>query len=257
MQADARTHATAMPYPVPPVRFRKPPISPEECDAQVMQALVGAIVSGANPPDFAQLAIALELRRDEVCSSFQRLARTGEITLWPETHSIRLIAPFGAGSGDVTVGGAMVGGGARNWRVWGLWHALGIPAALSGIGIEMPQVTLRARDLQNGDPLLLRLSGPTVILDEGESEPVAVLSSPFHRWWNDPEAAISAVTLVGSARVNPASGSVIPLHLLCELAWRWHADRLQPHWHAHTVDQARALTDTVGLHSPEWQLHPG
>lgn len=245
-----------MPYPVPPVRFRKPPLSPEECDSQVRQALVGAIVNGANPPDFAQLAGALELRRDEVCSSFQRLTRTGELTLWPDSYSLRLLPPFGVGSGDVTVGGALVGGGARNWRTWGLWHALGIPAALAGIGLVLPAVTVGVRDPRGGEPIPLRLSGSTVSPDPGAPEPVVLIRSPFSRWWNDPAAAISAVTLVDSEAVGNAAGVTVPLQQLSDLARHWYADRLRPQWRPYTSAEARTLADSVGLRGPEWQLRP-
>ncbi len=245
-----------MSYPIPPVRFREPPLSPEECDAQVLQALVGAVVRGTNPPDFAQLATALELRRDEVCSSFQRLAQAGAITLWPDCYSIRLVPPFGAGSGDVTVGGALGSGGARNWRTWGLWHALGIPAALAGVGIEIPHVMLRVRNPQGGEPIPLQLSGSTVVQDPDEPEAVALITIPFANWWNDPAVAISAVTLVDSMSPAAVDGVVIPLQQLWELAGRWYPDRLRPHWRPHTAAEARRLTESVGLHGAEWRIQP-
>lgn len=245
-----------MSYSAPPVRFRKPALSSQEIDAQVRQALVDAIVRGANPPDFAQLASARDLQRDEVCSSFQRLAQAGEITLWPDSHSIRLIPPFGAGSGDVTVGGALGSGGARNWRTWGLWHALGLPAALAGVGIAIPHVMLHIRDPEGGEPVSLELSETAVVQDPGEAEVVALLTIPFARWWNDPAVAISAVTPVDSVSPAAVDGVVIPLQQLWQLARRWYPDRLRPNWRPHTATEASALTESVGLHGPEWQIHP-
>lgn len=251
-----------MSFPAPAIRFPKPPLSPEECDSQVREAVHGAVVAGARPPDFAQVATALELRRDEVCASFRRLAGAGTITLWPDSHSIRLVPPFAAGYADVRVSGAIGADGARGWWAEGLWHGLGIPAALAGAGIVLPHVVVRARDPLDGEPIGLQLVGPVVLHEPGETEPVALLTRPFAHWWNDPTAAVPAIRLLRSAsrlHALPAAeggmtGTAVPLQNLWMLAQSWFAGRLRQHWRPHTAPEAQEMVHRAGLGGAEWQL---
>lgn len=255
-----------MPHPAPAIRFPKPPLTPEECDSRVRAAVHRAIIGGAQPPDFAQLATALELRRDDVCASFRRLASAGTITLWPDSHSIRLVPPFAAGYGDVRVGGAVGADGARAWWAAGLWHALGIPAALAGAGVALPHAVVCVRDRSGGEPIRLQLVGPVVLHEPHEPEPVAILTRPFAHWWDDPTAAISAVRLLRPDHrpaATPAeggtagtAGTVVPLQQLWMLAQAWYADRLHQDRRPRprTPAEARALVEEAGLHGPEWRL---
>jgi hypothetical protein len=240
------------PYPAPAIRFRKPPLSPDECDSRILAAICQAVAGGAQPPDFARLAGALELHREDVCASFRRLADTGAIVLWPETHSIRLVPPFTAGYGDVWVGGAM-GSGARGLRTSGLWHALGIPVALASAGVVLPQVVVSAGDPAGGEPIRLRLAGPAMLPepdDPDQPEPVALLTVPFARWWDDPVAAIPAIRLARPG--GDHTGPVVPLRRLCALVRAWHAEwpRSRP-W---TRAEARALVAGAGLDGLDWRL---
>ncbi|MHB1224866.1 MAG: serine/threonine-protein kinase [Gemmatimonadaceae bacterium] len=248
------------PYPAPAIHFRKPPPSPEECDGRILAAIRRVIVGGAQPPDFARLASALELRREDVCASFRHLARAGTITLWPETHSIRLVPPFTAGYGDVWVGGAAGSSGARGMSTSGLWHALGIPAALASAGVVLSQAVVSAHDPAGGEPIRLRLEGPAMLPepddpgDHGEPAPIASLTAPFARWWDDPVAAIPAIRLVraGGERAGEHAGTTVPLRPLCALASAWHAEWPRPR--RLTRGEARALVAGAGLDGPEWQL---
>lgn len=240
------------PYPAPAIRFRKPPPSPDECDGSVLAAICQAVVGGAQPPDFARLASALELHRDDVCASFRRLASTGTIVLWPDSHSIRLVPPFTAGYGDVWVGGA-VGSGARGLRTSGVWHALGIPVALASAGVVLLQAVVSARDPAGGEPIRLRLAAPAMLPepdDADQPEPIALLTIPFARWWDDPEAAIPAIRLARPG--GDHTGSVVPPRRLCALARAWHAD--WPRSRRWTRSEARALVAEAGLDGPDWQL---
>lgn len=243
------------PYPAPPVRFRKPPPSPEECDRRVLSAIRQAILGGAQPPDFARLATEMELHRDDIRASFRRLASTGTIALWPESHSIRLVPPFTAGYGDMRVGGA-TGAGARAWWASGLWHALGIPGVLADAGVTLAQAIVSARDPLGGEPMRLAVAGPAMLpesvdsSDPGDPGPMAVLTIPFARWWDDPVAAIPAVRLVRAGGAH--SGTVVPLRQLCALARAWHAHWPEPR--RRTWAEARAAAAEAGLDGAEWQL---
>jgi hypothetical protein len=41
---------------------------------------------------------------------------------------------------------------------------------------------------------------------------------------------------------------------LCELAHAWYADRLDPNWEPHTLEQNQAILDRLDLTGPFWQL---
>lgn len=244
------------PFPAPAILFPAPPVPEAERDAMVRDAVLSAVMAGAQPPDFARLADTLGFHRQDVCASFRRLAAAGVVTLWPGSHSIRLVPPFLSGPGDVRVGGALDADGARAWWAAGLWHALGIPGALEGVGLAPPHLTLRARDPVGGADITLQLVGPVVLHDPDEPEPIALLTRPFASWWNDPTAAVDAFRLTHAlpAPSRASGSSQVPLAQLCALARAWHADRLQPHWRPRTSAEARALVEWAGLEGAEWHV---
>jgi hypothetical protein len=41
---------------------------------------------------------------------------------------------------------------------------------------------------------------------------------------------------------------------VCELAYAWWSDRLDPDWRPHTREQNQAILDGVGLSGPFWRL---
>jgi len=51
-----------------------------------------------------------------------------------------------------------------------------------------------------------------------------------------------------------APGATIPVTKLCELAFAWWGDRLDPEWRAHTREQNQAILDRLGLVGDFWQL---
>ena len=53
---------------------------------------------------------------------------------------------------------------------------------------------------------------------------------------------------------NP--GATISVSKLCELAFAWYHDRLDPDWRPHTREQNQAILDSLGLTGEFWRL-PG
>jgi hypothetical protein len=49
-------------------------------------------------------------------------------------------------------------------------------------------------------------------------------------------------------------GTTIPIALLCELAYAWWGDRLDPAWRPHTLEQNQAILDRLGLTGEFWRL---
>ena len=49
-------------------------------------------------------------------------------------------------------------------------------------------------------------------------------------------------------------GATIPITLLCELAYAWWGDRLDPAWRPHTLEQNQAILDRLGLTGEFWRL---
>jgi hypothetical protein len=41
---------------------------------------------------------------------------------------------------------------------------------------------------------------------------------------------------------------------LCELAYTWYSDRLNPDWRPHTLEHNQAILDRLGLTGEFWQL---
>lgn len=50
------------------------------------------------------------------------------------------------------------------------------------------------------------------------------------------------------------AGAIIPVAKLCELAFAWWGDRLDPDWRPHTREQNQSILDGLGLSGSFWQL---
>lgn len=49
-------------------------------------------------------------------------------------------------------------------------------------------------------------------------------------------------------------GAVISVTTLCELAFAWWRDRLDPDWRPHTREENQAILDGLGLTGEFWRL---
>ena len=49
-------------------------------------------------------------------------------------------------------------------------------------------------------------------------------------------------------------GAVISVTTLCDLAFAWWRDRLDPHWRPHTREENQAILDDLGLTGEFWRL---
>ena len=49
-------------------------------------------------------------------------------------------------------------------------------------------------------------------------------------------------------------GAVISVTTLCNLAYAWWRDRLDPDWRPHTREQNQAILDGLGLAGSFWRL---
>ena len=49
-------------------------------------------------------------------------------------------------------------------------------------------------------------------------------------------------------------GATVPVTQLCDLAYRWWGDRLDPDWQPHTREHNQSILDAMGLTSDFWQL---
>ena len=49
-------------------------------------------------------------------------------------------------------------------------------------------------------------------------------------------------------------GATISVRALCDLAFAWWGDRLDPDWRPHTRDDNQAILDRVGLTGSFWTL---
>ena len=50
------------------------------------------------------------------------------------------------------------------------------------------------------------------------------------------------------------AGATIPVATLCDLAYAWWHDRLDPDWRPHTREHNQAILDRVGLTGDFWRL---
>ena len=51
-----------------------------------------------------------------------------------------------------------------------------------------------------------------------------------------------------------APGATISVEAVCDLAFAWWSDRLDPGWQPHTREQNQAILDRLGLGGPFWRL---
>jgi hypothetical protein len=49
-------------------------------------------------------------------------------------------------------------------------------------------------------------------------------------------------------------GATLSVTRICDLAYAWWHDRLDPGWRPHTREQNQAILDGLGLSGPFWQL---
>jgi len=50
------------------------------------------------------------------------------------------------------------------------------------------------------------------------------------------------------------AGATIPVTTLCDLAYAWWSDRLEPDWRPYTREENQALVGRVGLTGDFWRL---
>ena len=64
------------------------------------------------------------------------------------------------------------------------------------------------------------------------------------------------MNLFRSEELAGTPGATITVTKLCELAFAWYHDRLDPDWRPHTRDQNQAILVSLGLTGEFWRL-PG
>ena len=147
-----------------------------EIDSAVRLAILETFLAG-EVPTVASVSTRVSADADAVGRAFERLAAGRAIVLEPDTHTIRMAAPFAGGPTDHRV---RVAG--REHFANCVWDALGSPAMLASAG-RHSDAEIETRCPDCGERLGLRVAAGEV-----DAEPpgvVAHFAVPAARWWAD------------------------------------------------------------------------
>lgn len=142
----------------------------EKQDTNVRIAVYGITISRGAPPAVFELAEELDLTREKVHLSLERLATAKALVLQPGNREVLMAGPFSAVPTPfaVSVGDQLYYGNC-------IWDALGIPAMLKR------DARIECSCGCCGEAMRLEVSAGSLEPFEG----IVHFAVPAHRWWQD------------------------------------------------------------------------
>jgi hypothetical protein len=216
-------------------------------DGHVHHALLTAIIAIGRAPEATDLAATLGVSPAELHASLKRLDANHGVVLHPGTTRVWIVHPFAL---SPTLN--WVAGRGRGWWAPCLWCALGV-ALLVGedveittrLGAERDELHLHVRDGQLAERGLL----------------VHFAMPPRAAWDNVHHFCASLLPFRGgrelrdwSARHGIGPGMPVPLETLLDLSRHWYGGHLRADWKKHSVAEAQAIFERVGLTGDFWRL---
>jgi len=216
-------------------------------DGRVHHALLSEIIASGRAPDGAALAERLGATIEELEPSLARLDANHGVVLHPGTSRVWIVHPFSVSPTLNWVAGARHG-----WWAPCLWCGFGV-ALLVGEDVE-----IATRLGAEREDLRLHVSGGQL---EERGLVVHFPLPPRQAWDNVHHFCASLLAFRGerelrawSQRHGIGPGTALPIETLFELARHWYGRHLAPDWRKHSVAEAQAIFERVGLTGDFWRL---
>lgn len=219
-------------------------------DGRVHHEVLSSFVRRGRPPSLDELACSLGAAPEDAAASLRRLHDGHGLVLHPGSIDVWIAHPFSASPTAVWVtGGAS---GARGWWAPCLWCASGI------VALAAPTSTLHARYAGEHEAAAVEVRGGAA----ADADLVVHFSLPPRDAWRNVVHWCQTVLPFRRAedvapwceRHGLPLGAVLPWPQVLALGRAWYGRHLDPDWRKHTVAEAQAIFDALGLSGDFWRL---
>jgi hypothetical protein len=215
-------------------------------DGRVHHEVLTAFVRRGRPPALDELARALAVAPEDVAAALRRLHDGHGLVLHPGSTDVWITHPVSASPTAV-----WVADGARGWWAPCLWCASGI------VALAAPTSTIHARYAGEHEPAAIEVRGGVAAGDLV----VHFSLPPRDAWCNVVHWCSTVLPFRRAADVAPwcdrhglPLGAVVPWTQVLAFGRAWYGRHLDQDWRKHTVTEAQAIFDALGLRGDFWRL---
>jgi hypothetical protein len=217
-------------------------------EGRVHHEVIASFVRRGRPPAPGELERALGLSAEDAAAALRRLHDGHGLVLHPGSADIWIAHPFSASPTAV-----WVAAGARGWWAPCLWCAAGI------VALAAPAATIHARHAGEHEAVAIE------VRDGAAAAPgdlvVHFALPPRDAWRNVVHWCATVLPFRRAEDVAPwcerhglPRGAVVPWPQVLALGRAWYGRHLDEDWRKHTVAEAQAIFDEVGLRGELWRL---
>jgi alkylmercury lyase-like protein len=216
-------------------------------EGRVHHEVISSFVHRGRPPALAELAHALGLAPEDAAAALRQLHDGHGLVLHPGSTDIWIAHPFSASPTAVWVAAS-----ARGWWAPCLWCAAGI------VALAAPTSTIHARHGGEHEPAAIEVRNGAA----ASGDLVVHFSLPPRDAWHNVVHWCQAVLPFRRAediapwcdRHGLPRGAVLPWPQVIALGRAWYGRHLDPDWRKHTVAEAQAIFEELGLRDEFWRL---
>ncbi len=215
-------------------------------DGRVHHAVLSTFVRRGHPPSLDELARALAIAPEDAAAALRRLHDGHGLVLHPGSTDVWIAHPFSASPTAV-----WVAGGARGWWAPCLWCAAGI------VALAAPAATIHARYAGEHEAAAIEVRDGAATCDLV----VHFALPPRDAWRNVVHWCQAVLPFRRAEDVAPwcdrhglPLGAIVPWSQVLALGRAWYGRHLDEDWRKHTIAEAQAIFDRLGLVGDFWRL---
>ena len=234
-------------------------------DGRVHHEVLSTFARLGRPPSLDELARALAVPHGDAAAALRRLHDGHGLVLHPGSAEVWIAHPFSASptaawvaaadaSAGAAAGPSAAGAGVRGWWAPCMWCASGV------IALAAPDATIYARYGGEHEAALIEVRAGAAT---GASDEFVVhfAMPPRDAWHNVVHWCSTVLPFRRAEEVDPwcerhglPRGAVVPWAQVLALGRAWYGRHLDEDWRKHTVAEAQAIFDAVGLTGEFWRL---
>ena len=216
-------------------------------DGRVHHEVLSTFVRLGRPPSLDELSRALAIPPEAAAAALRRLHDGHGLVLHPDSTDVWIAHPFSASPTAV-----WIAAGARGWWAPCLWCASGI------VAFAAPTATIHARLAGEHEAATIEVQGGAAA--SGDLA-VHFALPPRDAWRNVVHWCSTVLPFRRAEDVAPwcerhglPRGAVLPWAQVLALGRAWYGRHLDEDWRKHTVAEAQAIFDGLGLRGDFWRL---
>jgi hypothetical protein len=215
-------------------------------DGLVHHHVISSFVRRGHAPSVEEIAAEAALERGEVEAALKRLHDGHGLVLHPGALEVWLAHPFSSSPANVFVAASE-----RGWWAPCLWCAMGV------VAIAAPNATIHARWGGEQDEARIEVRDGAPISNAF----VHFAIPPRDAWQNVVHWCAAVQPFRSEAEIAPwcerhriPKGVAIPIAQVAELGQAWYGKHLDRDWKKHSITEAQAIFERVGLRGDFWRL---